>query len=430
MKLEKEAELYLRAQSENSALYTKLPTKNQEYYQMDPKSIQYQTPQEESITESPLAPSLSTRAANDSDPDQIFYTNSEALATKSTPVSKTYSIFKGKAINKGASSAELMLHWAQDVPSNALPSEPSCSPASQPSVISGINTTDSVSQVGEYNKEDGTTLEQEEPTNSNDILKEMIITAIEEINKGWQQWGTKFYLVRPSRISTSFVWEPANGFQLGDKDDARFWICTRCVQDKRKHTKDRAIIFSCKHQTNPATNHLLNEHFINKSGLVPLLRRKGIHKNQGVIAKHKLDPIAESTADIATHLSSRFDPHQFFILLLSWIILNNIAFRTIETPEFTDLIDYLNPLATESLVSHQTVGRQVMKLFYDHIPTVQNLLSKAISRIYISFDLWSSSNNIALAGIVVHFVDYNLRQWNFLIGLPAHYGGHDSRSIS
>ena len=57
-------------------------------------------------------------------------------------------------------------------------------------------------------------------------------------------------------------------------------------------------------------------------------------------------------------------------------------------------------------------------------------LAIARSRIYISFDGWSSPNRLALVGVVVHYLDKDLVNRSYLIGMRRISGAHTGENIA
>ena len=56
---------------------------------------------------------------------------------------------------------------------------------------------------------------------------------------------------------------------------------------------------------------------------------------------------------------------------------------------------------------------------------IKLLLSGAMSKIHLSNDLWSSTNNLLLLGIVAHFLDAFNKHCTLLLALPRVWGAHD-----
>lgn len=54
----------------------------------------------------------------------------------------------------------------------------------------------------------------------------------------------------------------------------------------------------------------------------------------------------------------------------------------------------------------------------------------ALSRIHISFNLWSSPNEYALCGVVAHFVDSTYQVQHCLLGLHRIESNHEGTAIA
>jgi hypothetical protein len=70
-----------------------------------------------------------------------------------------------------------------------------------------------------------------------------------------------------------------------------------------------------------------------------------------------------------------------------------------------------------------------MQRFQETREQIKTLFVVARSRIHISADLWTSSNNYALLGIVAHWWDVNGTLQSALIALPKLYGAHTGANI-
>jgi len=75
------------------------------------------------------------------------------------------------------------------------------------------------------------------------------------------------------------------------------------------------------------------------------------------------------------------------------------------------IVQYINPYTINSLSKFgDTIRNQASLLFNDAKHMLVSAIEKARSRIYLSFDLWTSSNYKAIIGIVGHWTteDYLL----------------------
>ncbi|KAM0705421.1 hypothetical protein Q7P35_008211 [Cladosporium inversicolor] len=100
----------------------------------------------------------------------------------------------------------------------------------------------------------------------------------------------------------------------------------------------------------------------------------------------------------------------FRALLLQWIVADNIAFNKVESPHLRRLIGYANPRA--------------------RLGVVTETLALAITKVSLSFDMWTSRSNVALLGIVAHFIDMKGKPTSILLSLPRQHGRHTGTNIA
>jgi hypothetical protein len=71
-----------------------------------------------------------------------------------------------------------------------------------------------------------------------------------------------------------------------------------------------------------------------------------------------------------------------------------------------------------------------MEVYKGKQTQIRQKLSHAKSQINLSFDLWSSSNGLALCGIVGHYIDHEGFLRNLLLGLRELVGEHSGENIA
>jgi hypothetical protein len=97
----------------------------------------------------------------------------------------------------------------------------------------------------------------------------------------------------------------------------------------------------------------------------------------------------------------------FRYYLTRWIVKHHIPFSVVEDTNFQIMLKLLNGSVQDYLIkSRDTVRDWVKDEFIEAKRMVQEVLTKAISKIHISCDLWTSPNGYALCGIAAHFVGY------------------------
>ncbi|KAF7574084.1 Dimer-Tnp-hAT domain containing protein [Pyrenophora tritici-repentis] len=113
-----------------------------------------------------------------------------------------------------------------------------------------------------------------------------------------------------------------------------------------------------------------------------------------------------------------FNTQRFRMEAVSWLVENNHPLSEFESPAFRRLIAAANPQAEAALwASHVSVTRFVVRL-YDYLkPRVVQQLSRALSKIHISFDGWTTKGGKrGFLGVVAHYVDNKaeLRDWEMM----------------
>ena len=74
--------------------------------------------------------------------------------------------------------------------------------------------------------------------------------------------------------------------------------------------------------------------------------------------------------------------------------------------------------------SHNTTRAWIVKAAYAPKGAVRRSLSKARSRIVISFNGWKSGNQLDLLGVTGHYIDERYAVKNVLLALRNTYGSH------
>ena len=151
--------------------------------------------------------------------------------------------------------------------------------------------------------------------------------------------------------------------------------------------------------TSGAIHHLKSVHNIDKHGNTIVKKRKGAIDDYYPMEGH------DDAAAVDNTLAAAFDHCQFKALLYDWVIANNVPFEQLESPQFKRLIGYLNPRAERHNPSACTASRTVAICYDKALGVVTETLQSAITKISLSFDLWTSKNKLALLGLCAHFIN-------------------------
>ena len=167
------------------------------------------------------------------------------------------------------------------------------------------------------------------------------------------------------------------------------------------------------------------KHKLDKDGneiIRPFKRLRTLDNWTGA-SNSKAEAIANSTA-------AAFDQHHFKALLYDWIIHDNISFNQLESKRLRRLFVYLQPCCKRVISSKPTVSRTVATLYDKCLGAVTKTLKGALTKISLSFDLWTSNNKLAVLGLCAHFININGQPVTSLLALPRQKGRHTGLAIA
>lgn len=128
-----------------------------------------------------------------------------------------------------------------------------------------------------------------------------------------------------------------------------------------------------------------------------------------------------------TVLETSLNRHLVQQALVRLIVRRSLPLSITEWPEFHAFCHSLNPAASTALYrSHSSVSRRITRSFHHHRDEVQAILSRALSRIHLCTDTWTSpaGHHKEFQAINAHFVDEHGHQRKALIALPGLPKGH------
>ncbi|KAG7426566.1 putative AC transposase [Fusarium oxysporum f. sp. raphani] len=203
----------------------------------------------------------------------------------------------------------------------------------------------------------------------------------------------------------------------------RFWLCKECHQTKAAitHMYDAP-------STSQANGHMEDVHRINRGGKMSPRRKK----QRTLFDMVGLDARQGKDQAVMNAFITSFDPLRFQRLLIRWVACDNVPFNTLESPYFRELMEYANSAIIESgsLPTHNTMREWIVRTFNRHKGVVTELLGRSLSRINVSFDVWTSRKFTSLLGLTVHFLDDEGKFRTFLLGLPQIEGRHCGENLA
>ena len=117
--------------------------------------------------------------------------------------------------------------------------------------------------------------------------------------------------------------------------------------------------------------------------------------------------------------------------LTRWIVNRHISFVEVEDDDFRDLLKCLNPSVKDYLVkTGNSIRDWVEEDFIESKRLVREVLARAISKIHISCNLWTSPNGYAMCGIAAHFIGHQGHVQSVLLALKRMTGAHKGEQIA
>jgi hypothetical protein len=101
---------------------------------------------------------------------------------------------------------------------------------------------------------------------------------------------------------------------------------------------------------------------------------------------------------------------------MNWIVADNLPFWLVNSPAFRRWAMYRN--FGGSLPTKKTIA-SLLKDEYQHvIPYVKRMIQSARGLVHLTFDGWTSRQNVSFLGTNAHFLDENWAFRTIFLGLP------------
>jgi hypothetical protein len=86
----------------------------------------------------------------------------------------------------------------------------------------------------------------------------------------------------------------------------------------------------------------------------------------------------------------------------NWIVTTDTTFEAAANPQLREVVIHGGPIVKDLLPSRNTVLTWLMNTYHERIEDVKASLAASQSRITLSTDGWSASNDISLLSVVGH----------------------------
>ena len=209
--------------------------------------------------------------------------------------------------------------------------------------------------------------------------------------------GTIWSLVEhPANIRrnshTSRIWDHGGEYaNLQAPNSDYSWICDHC----------NSVIKLARSQTRwNISRHLRKAHKIETKREISEVEEEGDEEDEAIKATH-----SEGFRTLVT----RIDIERFRRLLVRWIVQGQIPFSAVKLAQFRDLLICLQPGIERYLVRSPTTMKSWIDDEYRRArQQVKVIINASLSRIHLSFDIWTSPSCSAIVGICAHFLSPNL----------------------
>jgi len=107
-----------------------------------------------------------------------------------------------------------------------------------------------------------------------------------------------------------------------------------------------------------------------------------------------------------------------------------MPFLAIESPALRRLLEYFEPRSVKALTTANTLRADYVRYFEIAKSTIINILSRAMSNIHLTWDLWTSPNFKAMIAITAHWTNDSWNVQSILMAIREIEGDHDGENIS
>jgi hypothetical protein len=216
------------------------------------------------------------------------------------------------------------------------------------------------------------------------------------------------------RDRSSYIWShmpgSINTIYTNSKNNV-VWRCGLCGKE-----------YTERGGTTAPKGHLLKCHAIDD----PL---KGIKQQAQTISISKAFERGKEATNKRRKIHESFDLPTFKELFIRWISRCSIPYRMSTIPEFRDLLAFLNEDVEAALPANgDTIRNWTMETFRHERQRVQQGVQSAASKVHFTVDLWTSSNSLALLGMIAHYFTENGQLCQSVLALRELEGQHSGEN--
>ncbi|KAL9570405.1 hypothetical protein ACKAV7_005413 [Fusarium commune] len=118
-------------------------------------------------------------------------------------------------------------------------------------------------------------------------------------------------------------------------------------------------------------------------------------------------------------------------LSVGFVIDSDVPFTIFEHKFLKELFyQFDHKLALQIPWSSSSITRELQKIFESKADIIKAELGSALTKIHISFDLWTSPNHLAIIAVFAHFIDKFGNQQSRLLALRHQLGIHSGENLA
>jgi hypothetical protein len=212
------------------------------------------------------------------------------------------------------------------------------------------------------------------------------------------------------RDRNSYIWSHMPGSINTIYTNSKNVVVWRCGLCSKEYTE--------RGGTTAPKGHLLKYHAIDD----PL---KGVKQQAQTTSIVKAFERGREATNKRRKFHNSFDLATFKELFVRWISRCSIPYRMSTIPEFRDLLAFLNEDVEAALPANgDTIRSWTMETFRNERQRVQQAVQSAASKVHFTVDLWTSSNSLALLGMIAHYFTENGQLCQSVLALRELEGQH------
>jgi len=235
----------------------------------------------------------------------------------------------------------------------------------------------------------------------------------------WHRIGRRQHTYRGRK--TSYIWDHGDLYiKAQDPEAQEYWVCDHCDD-------------SCRCQKNHSTanprRHLIDMHGI----LDPSAPAAQNEDSESIRSSTIAGSQAQAQIPVQSTYSQLYNSvniDKFRGLLLRTFVYCQLSFNLINQVEFRELLKYLHPNIERHLIHRQQLQNWIIDEYEHGREVIKLILQSTLSKIHISFDVWTAPNGTPILGICGHFLDTSLKLRHPLLALRVLSGRHTGEALA